>query len=186
MLLSKRSVLVVIDVQGDLAYSMCDKSYLKHIGCAMKVAHLLDVPIIVTEQAPRKIGDTVDEIHKLPVTRTIPKQAFSCCAETLFLKTIQAWDKKQIIVMGIEAHGCVWQTVHDLLQNKYEVYVVVDAVSAHSVLNKDIGIRRCERHGAYLITVEMMATELMRTAKHPKFKEVMVLLINCFRRQKRL
>ena len=87
---------------------------------------------------------------------------------------------KQAIVTGIEARGYVWQTVHDLLLNKYGVFVVVDAVSAHSVLNKEVALNRCEREGAVLTTVEMMATELMRTAKHPKFKEVMEILKTYF------
>lgn len=187
MLSIRRSVLLVIDVQGKLARMMSDKYYLRHICCAMKAVHLLEVPIILTEQAPQKIGKTVDEIHAIvPITRTIHKETFSCYGEFLFVKTLEGLKRKQVIITGIEAHGCVWQTVHDLLSNKYEVFVVADAVSAHSALNKDIALRRCEREGAVLTTVEMVATELMRTAKHPKFNEVMVLLKDCFRKRKRL
>jgi len=149
----------------------------------MKVAQVLEIPIIVTEQAPEKIGSTIDEIHVIaPIIRTIQKKTFSCWAQPLFVKTIKALKRKQVIVTGIEAHGCVWQTVHDLLHNKYEVFVAVDAVSAHSELNKNIALRRCEREGAVLTTVEMMATELLRTSQHPKFKEVMAILKNCFRK----
>ena len=69
MLSIRRSVLLVIDVQGKLARMMSDKYYLRHICCAMKAVHLLEVPIILTEQAPQKIGKTVDEIHAIvPIT----------------------------------------------------------------------------------------------------------------------
>ena len=87
MLDIKRSILLVIDVQGKLDNIMCDKYYLRHISCSMKVAQVLEIPIIVTEQAPEKIGSTIDEIHVIaPIIRTIQKKTFSCWAQPLFVK----------------------------------------------------------------------------------------------------
>jgi nicotinamidase-related amidase len=183
MLDIEQSVLIVMDVQGKLARMMHDTSYLNHISAAMKVAHLLEIPIIATEQAPEKIGSTIDEIRALvPGIPIIHKETFSCYPEPSFIKKIESLGRRQVIITGIEAHGCVWQSTHDFLHHQYEVFIIVDAVSAHSALDKDIGLRRCERQGAVLTTVEMMATELIRTARHPKFKEVMMILKEYFRK----
>ncbi len=73
------------------------------------------MPIIVTEQVPEKIGKTIPEITKLLENhQTISKASFSCCGEDRFKRELEAFNRKQIIVAGIEAHVCVYQTVSDL------------------------------------------------------------------------
>ena len=58
-----RAVLVVIDVQGKLAYLMHEKDRLfKQIQALIEAAKILSIPILYTEQAPQKIGETVAEI----------------------------------------------------------------------------------------------------------------------------
>lgn len=144
----------------------------------------MGLPVIATEQAPEKLGATVSEVEEAGIDHKIQKQTFSCYSHPDFVATIESLNRKQVIISGIEAHGCVWQTVHDLLGEKYQVFLVVDAISAHNSLNKIIALRRCEREGAILTTVEMMATELLRTAEHPQFKEVIKMLKECFRKEK--
>lgn len=175
MLDPEKAILMVIDVQERFADTMYEQRYLQGIVCAMKVAHLIGLPIIATEQAADKLGGTVMEVQTAaPITRIIQKETFSGYSD--FVIEVQPLERRQVIVTGIEAHGCVWQTVHDFLQNQYEVFLVVDAISAYSAVNKDVAVRRCEREGAIPVTVEMMATELMRTAGHPKFREIIKLL----------
>ena len=177
MLKIEQSVLVVIDVQGKLASMMHDANYLRHVQGMMKAAKLLGVPIIITEQSPQKIGGTVKEIRAMaPEVEPIPKETFSCCLEPVFMDALTLLRRKQVIVTGIEAHVCVYQTVRELLKAKFEVYVLADAVSARAAVNKEIGLHRCQQEGAVLTTLEMTVTELLVSTKHPKFRDVMALL----------
>jgi nicotinamidase-related amidase len=177
MLKIENSVLLVIDVQGKLAGLMHDPNYLRHAQGMIRAAQILGIPIILTEQAPEKIGNTIPEIREmLPENLPIKKQTFSCCGEPLFLETIKNSRRKQILICGIEAHVCVYQTVRDLLTAGHEVYLVVDAVSSRSAQNTAIGIKRAENDGATLTTLEMIITELIQSTRHPKFREIMALL----------
>jgi nicotinamidase-related amidase len=177
MLNTEQSLLVVIDVQGRLAAMMHDPRYLQRVKGLMKAAKILGVPVVLTEQAPEKIGAVIDEIRALaPDVTPIVKQTFSCWGETFFEQAIRSSGRKQILVAGIEAHVCVYQTVRDLSKEHYEVYLVVDAVSARHPVDDQIGVHRCQKDGAVLTTLEMTVTELMRSTSHPKFREVMALL----------
>jgi len=177
MLKINQSILVVIDVQGKLAGMMHHPGYLRGIMGMVKGARLLDIPIVITEQAPDKIGGTIDEIKAaVPEIHPIVKQTFSCGGEPLFMDTIKRFGRKQVIVTGIETHVCVYQTVRDLLKSGYEVHLVVNAVSSRSALDEEIGIGRAEREGAVLTTVEMCVTELLQSTRHPRFRDIMALL----------
>lgn len=174
----EKAVLVVIDVQGKLAYLMHDKENLfKHIQALIKAADYLNIPVIFTEQVPDKIGATVPEIaeyfhHRKPIL----KDTFSCCGSSEFQKTLSALKRKQIILCGIETHVCLFQTAADLISKKFAVQVVADAVSSRTQENKDIALSRLRELGADLTSTEMLATELLNTSKHPKFREVLKLI----------
>ena len=177
MLTIEHSLLVVIDVQGKLAGMMQDSRYLYRVQGMIKAAKLMDIPIVISEQAPDKIGVTVEEVCALvPGAVPIIKQTFSCAGEPAFVDALKRSGRRQIIVTGIEAHVCVYQTVRDLLKSRYEVYLVVDAVSSRSAVDQEIGIHRSEKEGAILTTLEMTITELMKSTRHPRFRDVMALL----------
>ena len=172
------ALLLVIDIQGQLAYRMRDKDKLfAHLEGMIKGAEILDVPILWTEQAPEKIGPTVPEVsvflsHLTPITKT----SFSCCGERKFLDALNRAKRRQIIVVGIETHVCVYQTVADLLHLKYEVQVVTDAVSSRTAENRDMGLERIRECGAGLTTTEMILCELLQKAEGEKFKEILQLI----------
>lgn len=174
----EKSILVVIDVQGNLAYRMHDKDKLfRHIQALIKAAHFLNIPIVYTEQAPDKIGATVPEIaQEMMGINPITKKTFSCALEGAFMDKIRSLKRKEIIICGIETHVCVFQTIHDLMAMKYEVQVVADAVSSRSEDNKTIALKRLEGMGVTLTCVEMLVTELLRTSEHKNFKEVLQLI----------
>ncbi len=178
MFTPEKSILLVIDIQGKLAYAMHDKNHLlKHTQALIKMAHFLGIPIVYTEQVPDKIGKTVPEIaNELSGLKPFIKKTFSCCQEESFAKALKAFFRKEIIVCGIEAHVCVFQTVYDLLKMSFKVQVVADAVSSRSEFNKMIALNRMEQEGAVLTSVEMLATELLRTSEHKNFKEVLQLI----------
>lgn len=174
----EQSALVVIDVQGRLAHMMHRKNHLfEHLKIMIKAAKLLQLPIFWLEQYPQGLGQTVEEIGALlNDQKPYEKISFSSCGQNQFLTDIKSSSRKQLIVTGIETHVCVYQTVLDLLQDKFQVAVNQQAVSSRTRANKKLGLMRMQQAGALLTSTEMVLFELMRTAKHPSFKQISKLL----------
>jgi nicotinamidase-related amidase len=140
----------------------------------IKGAQILDMPTIWTEQVPDKLGETSSEIRNLLLesTQPIAKVSFSCCGNAPFMDQLKALKRQQILLTGIEAHICVYQTALDLLNLGYEVQVVADAVSSRIAENKQIGLERMKEAGARLTSTEMALFELLRAAEGPQFKAI--------------
>ncbi len=174
----ENSILVVIDVQGKLASLMIEKGELyNNIINLVKSARILKIPIIFTEQVPEKIGKTIDHIsHYFDEDEPISKTSFSCYLNDTFKARLEALKRKDIIVCGIETHVCVYQTAFDLLNAKYNVAVVEDAVSSRSIFNKKSAINRMKSIGAGLTNTEMIICELLRSSEHKHFKKVLSLI----------
>lgn len=175
MLALNNTALVVIDVQGKLAQLMSQKETLfDNLQKIIKGAQVLDLPIIWNEQLPEKLGPTTPEIAQLLVntTQAIAKSSFSCCGNPPFMEALKATGRKQVLLSGIEAHVCVYQTCRDLLDRGYEVQVVTDAVSSRTVENRQIGLERMKEAGATLTSAEMALFELLRVAEGSQFKEI--------------
>src|ERR1044072_7242970 len=104
MFTGDQSILLVIDIQGNLAYRMHEKEALfKNARALIRAAQVLDIPIILTEQAPDKMGKTIPEIAEALTVEPIKKATFSCGIEEAFIKKLKSLKRKQIIVIGIEA-----------------------------------------------------------------------------------
>jgi len=175
MLTLDNTILLVIDVQGKLAQLMDQKEALfDNLSRMIKGAQILEIPILWTEQAPDKLGQTTPEIGQLlsETGRPISKTSFSCCGHPPFAAQLKALERRQILLTGIETHICVYQTAIDLLAQNYEVEVVADAVSARRAENKQIGLARMQEAGARLTSAEMALFELLQAAEGPKFKEI--------------
>ena len=174
MLAVDKCALVVIDIQGKLAQLMHRKeSLFENAQKLIKGVQILGIPVIVTEQYPKGLGPTIPEIAALfPNFRPLPKVAFSCCGDEGFQRELPAVNRRQIIICGIEAHVCVYQTTVDLLASGYEVEVVADVVSSRTAENRELALQRMRDEGARITSVEMVLFELMKVAEGPKFKEV--------------
>ena len=172
------SMLLVIDVQGNLAHRMHESAVLiDRVALCIKAAKILNLPIIYTEQVPEKLGKTNPVLSQLLTGITpLEKTTFSCWESPEFIQKIRDVKRQQIFVVGIEAHVCVFQTVSDLLKANYKVQVVTDAVSSRTLENKMIAFERMENLGAILTSTEMMATELIRGSHHPNFKDILALI----------
>ena len=174
MMTLENTMLVVIDVQGNLAQAMYEKEGLfKNLGKIIKGAQILEMPILVTEQVPEKLGPTLPEIAGLLTgIRPITKSSFSCCGNDDFVKELKMINRRQIIVTGIEAHVCVYQTTIDLIDSGYEVNLVADCISSRTLMNKTIGIESMIHKGAMLTSTEMALFELMKIAKGDAFSKI--------------
>jgi len=171
-------VVVVVDVQGRLAELMQGREELfEEVRRLAAGARCLGLPLLVTEQNPAKLGATrtelADAVAGAPV---FAKMTFSCAGEPAFMAALAASGRGQVLLCGIEAHVCMWQTAAELLALGYQVYVAADAVSSRTVLNRELGLARMRDAGAVLVSTEMALMELMRTAEHPRFREVLKLI----------
>jgi nicotinamidase-related amidase len=175
MLTTNNTALVLVDVQGKLARLMDGKEALfQNLRKLVQGAHVLQLPILWLEQNPAGLGPTIPELAELLQGETpIPKLSFSGCGAEGFLVKLRATGRRQVLVAGIEAHVCVYQTAADLLKLGYEVEVVADAVSSRSVENKRIALEKIQRLGARLTSVEMALFEMLGKAEGPAFKEML-------------
>lgn len=179
MLTLNNTTLVVIDVQGRLAQVMSQKELLfDNLQKIIKGAQALELPIIWNEQVPEKLGPTTPEIAQLLTStgQPIAKSSFSCCGNPPFMEALKKTQRKQVLLTGIEAHVCVYQTCRDLLDLGYEVQVVTDAVSSRAAENRQLGLERMKEAGATLTSTEMSLFELLRVAEGPQFKEITKIL----------
>ena len=130
----------------------------------------MGIPVLVTEQYPSGLGETVPEVadHLPEGTVPVEKVSFSAAAADGF----DLSGRDQVLVCGIEAHVCVNQTVADLLDSVDEVQVAEDAVGSRTAANKRIGLNKMERAGAVLTSVETALFELLGGSDAPEFKEV--------------
>lgn len=174
MLDIKNCCLIVVDVQGKLAQLMYDKQALfKNIQVLIKASKILDIPILWCQQCPDSLGPTIPEIAELLTDdEPIDKASFSCCIEENFNAKLQALKRRQVLLCGIEAHVCIYQTAVDLLRKGYEVNVIADAISSRTLDNKNIAISRMAAEGVKISCTEMALFELLKTAEHPQFKQI--------------
>lgn len=175
MLKQEHTALVVIDVQGKLAQVMTGKELLfENLKKMVQGAQVLGVPILWLEQNPAGLGPTIPELAELMKgLEPISKLSFSACGEGRFLHALKALGRKQILLVGIETHVCVYQTAVDLIALGHEVQVVADAVSSRTQQNKEIGLQRMKGAGASVTSVETALFELLRVAKGDPFKQML-------------
>jgi nicotinamidase-related amidase len=170
-----RAALVVVDVQEAFrkAVPAFDR-VAERAGILVQAARETGIPLVVTEQYPKGLGETAPEVRDQLPDAAVPieKLAFSAAeAEGFDLD-----GRDQAIVCGVETHVCVSHTVLDLLEQGVEVHVAEDAVGSRSEDDKRVALRRMEHAGAVLTTVEMALFELVRRAGTDEFKRLQALV----------
>ena len=172
----ERAALVVIDVQDAFRKAVPDFERIARAAATMvRGAEALGIPIIVSEQYPQGLGDTVPEVREILPEDLEPleKVVFSAAEAEGF----DLGGRDQALVCGIETHVCVSQTVLDLLDSGTEVHVAEDGVGSRFAENKRIGLRKMERAGAVLTSVEAALFELVGRAGSDDFKAVQKLIL---------
>lgn len=174
----ENSLLLVIDVQEKLVNALDKNIIVKRVSNLVKSARLLEIPVVVTEQYPKGLGATVQEVSsEFPEgTPVFEKTSFNALDEEGVLEKIKSYNKKQIVICGIETHICVHQTAAALLREGFEVYVVKDACASRSKYEFKQGIELMAANNAKISCVEIVLFEWLRTAKNPHFKEIQALI----------
>jgi len=191
LLSAEDTQLVLVDYQAKLmpVIHQAD-AVLANARRLAKIAHLLKLPVIGTEQNPEKLGLNDQEIRSL-CQKTLSKMHFGACEDGLvellreppkpmgnarsLPKHIQRKQNNQeerntVVIAGCEAHVCLLQTALGLLEEEFDVWVVTDACGSRTELNRDAAFDRLAGNGAELVTTEMVIFELLRSCEHPDFK----------------
>lgn len=178
MLNIEDSVVVIIDIQDKLVNAVGKYSPVEKACKIAQAANILEIPVIVTEQYPQGLGETVSSLKEsLPNdTVFIEKSSFSALLTDEFKEQLKSTHKKQVIIFGIEAHICVHQTICDLIKCGYEVYIVKDASASRNKYEFKTGIELIKQNGAKVTCTEIVLFEWLKTSKHPNFKAVQALI----------
>jgi isochorismate hydrolase len=173
--LDKNNVaLVIIDIQERLAAVMKMKeAVINNCLHLIELAKMLSIPIILTEQYPKGIGQTVEPIRRaLPDYRPIEKIAFSCCDEPSFLDEMKRLNKKSLIITGMETHICILQTSIGLLRESYTIHLVKDAVCSRTKENWRVACEFIRDAGGVVTCTETVLFQLLRTAGTEEFRAI--------------
>lgn len=172
------SLVLIIDIQERLVGAL-DKDIVVSKAVKMaSAAKVLRIPVMVTEQYPKGLGNTVPMLKEvLPAdTLVVEKTSFNALLEDGMAEKIASYGKKQIVIFGIETHICVHQTAAALIEAGYDVYVIKDACASRNKYEFKQGIDIMQQNGAKISCVEIALFEWLKGAKNPKFKEVQALI----------
>jgi nicotinamidase-related amidase len=170
-LVQKESALIVIDIQERLVPAMPNsQKVIQNTNTLLSVANKLEIPTIITEQYPKGLGDTVQELRaRLENVKRFEKITFSSYTEEL-REELNAIGRKKVIITGMETHICVLQTARDLISNGYQVFIVSDGVCSRAKENHLNGLSLMESMGAVITNTETVIFDLLKKAGTPEFK----------------
>jgi nicotinamidase-related amidase len=172
-----KCTLVVVDIQEKLLPPIFNRELLvRNSQLLIRLAGILEMPVISTTQYVRGLGAIVPEIASLlPPNGQIDKLEFSCFGSDKFcagLKSLPG-NRNTLVVCGMETHICVMQTVLAALNKGYIVHVPADAVGSRTELNWTLGLDRMRDAGAVIASTEMSIYELLRASGTEAFKRML-------------
>lgn len=174
ILVKDEAALLVIDVQERILPVMRNSNILlENILKLVKGCKVLGLPIYYTEQYPKGLGSTADELkEELLEAKYYIKSSFSCFGAGSLFTDLKNKGIKKVIVCGIESHVCVQQTVLDFLANGFCVALAADAVSSRKKINFNLAIKKMQQEGADITSVESILFELLVNCGTEEFKSI--------------
>lgn len=175
----EKCALLIVDIQDAFRAAISDFPQIaSRIATAVSGFSILERPILVTEQYPNGLGRTAEEvIFTLPDEQVfIEKSTFSACGEPSFVEELEKSGCRDIVLCGVETHVCIAQTALDLIESGYRVFLLSDAVASRFSADRDAALLRLYSAGVVPASVESVFFELMRTSKHPRFKDIQNLI----------
>ena len=174
----EQSLLLVVDIQEKLAPAILNaEAVVANAAKLIQAAQHLQVPILASEQYPKGLGRTVSALRSLlPAAALFEKTHFSCLGEPGVADRLHQFQRRQIIVCGMEAHVCVLQTAMDIKATGFTTMVIADAVSSRRAESRDMGIARMRDAGVEIVSTEMVLFEWIAQAGTPEFKALLPLI----------
>ncbi len=170
----ENSAVLLIDYQERFVNVVFDhENTLRNIKLLINGANIYSLPVYVSEQVPEKLGPTIKELKTITENaKYFSKQTMSCCGKSDFVDELKNRGIGKIAICGIEAHVCVSQTAHDLLNNGFQVHIAVDAITARSEFNKNIAVEKMRDSGVIISSAETVLFEMAYSAGSEEFKKL--------------
>lgn len=175
----ENSILVLIDLQEKLAIAMKEEvlnTVKKNIIKLINLTKIYSIPILLTEQYPKGLGNTLKEITSLIEEEPIEKIHFSCSQEEKFVQKINQYGRKKVILVGMETHVCVLQSAFDLIMRDFYVYVPKDCVCSRKKEDWETGLNLIQQAGGIVTCAETVIFQILRRAGTPEFKKMLEVL----------
>nr|XP_023662583.1 isochorismatase domain-containing protein 1 isoform X1 [Paramormyrops kingsleyae] len=135
-------------------------------------ARILGVPVIVSEQYPKGLGSTVQELDLTGAKLVFPKTKFSMVLPEVEAALAEIPGLRSVVLFGVETHVCIQQTALDLIGRGLEVHIIADSTSSRSMMDRMFALERLARTGIIITTSESVLLQLVSDKEHPKFKEI--------------
>lgn len=170
------AALLVVDVQDRINAVMASDRHVARIEVLLEACAALGVPVVATEQYPQGLGPTVTSLAERLSSPPHEKATFSCARDAAIVEALGATGRRTVVVVGIETHVCVLQTVLDLVERGFTVHVPHDAVQSRRTADRDWALARMQAAGAVVTTTESALFELLDRCDTAEFKTVSKLL----------
>jgi nicotinamidase-related amidase len=173
---------LVVDIQEKLAPAMAEEArapLMRAASVLVEAAATLGASVVATEQYPQGLGHTVPELGAALARASAPileKLAFSAVEAPGFAEALAARAPRSVVVVGMETHVCVFQSVRELVARGLDVHVVADGVASRRDDHKKIGLELCREAGATLTTMETVVFDWLRRAGTDEFKKLSKLI----------
>lgn len=163
--------LLVIDIQERLVPAMLDKDkVIRNTNILLQAAKAMDIPVLVTEQYPKGLGSTLEEVNEfLAEAKVFSKNSFTAYIDEV-KSELEKLNRKKIIIIGMETHVCVYQTTRDLLEAGYHVHIAQDGVTSRTKENYLNGLELMKDMGAIINNTETIIFDLLKVSGTPEFK----------------
>lgn len=172
-----KSAVLAVDIQPSFLKAIVNaEQVVERSAFLLRCASILEIPILATDQYRSRMGGTDERIRHLLPTEPHDKLAFSCCGAPGLSEELNQLGVRQVALMGIETHICINQTAHDLLARGLDVIIAGDAVSSNSFEKHNLGLARLRDAGCTVAHTESIVYEWLRSADHPKFRDVLALV----------
>jgi nicotinamidase-related amidase len=171
------SLLLVIDIQTRLAPHIAGHEQLiRRTNVLLDAAGLFGVEKRLTEHCPGQIGPVIEPMRsRFAAGEIFQKTHFGAADHLQFIELLQASERRQVVVTGMEAHVCVLQTALALRREGFEVVIVADAVGSREVrqYDRELALRRMEQAGCALAGTETVLYEWTGSGVEPHFRTVL-------------
>lgn len=167
-IIREKTAAVCVDYQERILPAMTDpETLLQNTVKLLKGLRVLGVPVYLTQQYTKGLGDTVAPIREAAGTSEhLEKLTFSAYPQL----------REKLLLRGIESHICVLQTAMDLKAHGYQPYLVADCLSSRKPADHRMALERAKQEGILLTTYEAILFELLAAAGTPDSKAIQKLI----------
>lgn len=169
------TVFVMIDIQEKFVPAISNmEQVIANANILLKMARILSIPLLVTEQYPKGLGHTTEQLSLPHALRDqiIEKLCFSCFDSDEFVAQLDDLERNTLVLFGIETHVCILKTALHGLKKGFDVHVVADATSSRELKNKTLALDRMRQSGVFIASTEMILFQLQKVAGTDEFKRL--------------